>query len=470
MRSLLGRAMGGMWAAAKAAAESLRSHRNDAIQIVTHIDADALSAAGVAATALRRAGIEYKVTYCKSLDDAMVKRLHDQNPALSWYTDLGSAVHDQLPKGDKIITDHHAVPAGADPLAFPHVNPHLHGIDEEDSISGAGCAYYVATAFDSGNGDLAGTALVGALGDLQDQRLGRFTGLNRKILADAEAHGVMRPHQGLRFYGRSSRPLPRYLRYADPPIPGLGLDEDLIVDFLVTHRIRVRDAGRWRTWYDLATDERERLTTAILQSYGGTVTLDKIQGENYDLIKETEPELRCAKEFATLLNSTARYDRPEIGLALATGERKSVLSVARTLLQGHRRSLGGAIQYAQKLGLTELGPLAYFHVGKNIRDTILGIVTGILLGGGQGGGIRVLVGLADNGQGGVKVSTRAPDALVQRGTNLSQAVSHAASLVGGSGGGHAGAAGATLPAGREDEFLKALADAVGRQIAVAAPH
>lgn len=456
-----------MWRSAKAAAELVRSHKSDTVHIVTHIDADALSAAGVAATALRRARIEYKVTYCKSLDDAMVKRLNDENPALSWYTDLGSAVHHRLPKGDKIITDHHAVPDGEDALAFPHINPHLHGIDEEDSISGAGCAYYVATALDSHNGDLAATALVGALGDLQDQRLGKFTGLNRKILADAEAHGVMRSHDDLRFFGRSSRPLPRFLRYADPAIPGLGLDEDQIVDFLVTNRIRVRDGGRWRTWFDLDDEERDRLTTAIMTSYGAGVPLDKIRGENYDMLKETEPELRCAKEFATLLNSTARYDRPEIGLALTTGERQSVLSIARTLLQGHRRSLGGAIQYAQKQGLTDLGPLAYFHAGNHIRDTILGIVTGILLGGGQGGGQKVLVGLADNGQGGIKVSTRAPDLLVQRGANLSQAVSHAASAVGGSGGGHAGAAGATLPLGREDEFLKALADALGRQLTVA---
>ena len=462
--------MDGMWASAKAAAELIRSHRNDTIQIVTHIDADALSAAGIAASTLRRAGISYKVTYCKSLDDAMVKKLNDENPALSWYTDLGSAVHHQLPKGHKIITDHHAVPEGEDPLAFPHINPHLHGIDEEDSISGAGCAYYVSTAFDSKNADLSATALIGALGDLQDQRLGKFSGLNRKILADAEAHGVMRSRQDIRFFGRSSRPLPRFLRYADPAIPGLGLDEDSIVDVLVTQRIRVRDGGRWRTWYDLDDEERDRLTTAIMTAYGGTVPLERIRGENYDMLKETEPELRCAKEFATLLNSTARYDRPEIGLALTTGERQSVLSIARTLLQGHRRSLGGAIQYAQKQGLTELGPIAYFHAGNHIRDTILGIVTGILLGGGQGGGTKVLVGLADNGQGGIKVSTRAPDLLVQRGANLSQAVSHAASAVGGSGGGHAGAAGATLPIGREDEFLKALADALGRQIAVPVSH
>lgn len=455
-----------MGRAARDAAKLLREHRNEAVHIVTHIDADALSAAGIAATALKRAAIEYRVTYCKSLDDATLARIRDDNASLRWFTDLGSAVHDRLGPGDKIITDHHEVDRPEGALAFPHVNPHLQGVEGDDSISGAGCAYLVATALDPRNADLAANAVVGALGDLQDQRLGRLDGLNRRILSDGEAHGVLRARSGLRFFGRSTRSLPKFLRYADPAIPGLGETDDAIVEFLVEHQIRVRDGSRWRTWLDLEPLEAKRLAEAIEARWRqGDLPLERLHGEVYDLPRESEPELRCAKEFATLLNSTARYDRPEVGLALVMGERDRTVTEARTLLQGHRRSLGDALQLANRLGLTHLGPIAYYHAGAEIRDTILGIVTGILLGNGKAGPDRIVVGLADNRAGAIKVSSRAPEALVRLGADLSAAVRRAAESVGGNGGGHAGAAGATIPPGTEPRFLEALSVGLTGQIA-----
>lgn len=460
--------MDGMWRAARDAAGLLRGHRGDTIHIVTHIDADALSAAGIAATALRRAGIDFRVTYCKSLDDATLERIRDDNAALRWFTDLGSAVHDRLGSGPRIITDHHEVDRLEGALSFPHVNPHLHGIEQDDSISGAGAAYLVATALDPKNADLAANAIVGALGDLQDQRLGRLDGLNRRILADGEAHGVLRGQPGLRFFGRSTRPLPKFLRYAEPQIPGLGANEDDIVEFLVANQVRVRDGTRWRCWLDLAEDERARLTAAISERWSSAnLPTERLHGEVYDLPREKEPELRCAKEFATLLNSTARYDRPEVGLALVMGERGTTMGEARTLLRGHRRSLGDALQLAGRLGLTSLGPIAYYEAGDEIRDTILGIVTGIILGNGKARPDQVVVGLADNRAGAIKVSARAPDLLVRQGADLSIALRTAAEAVAGNGGGHAGAAGATIPNGREGEFLKRLSDMVASQIGAA---
>lgn len=451
-----------MWTAARQAAELLQKHRNHAVRIVTHIDADALSAAGIAASCLRRAGIEYRVTYCKSLDDATLARIRDERAELSWFTDIGSAVHERLGAGDKIITDHHEVHEASQALDFPHVNPHVQGIVEDDSISGAGCAYLVASAMDAKNADLAATAIVGALGDLQDMRLGRLSGINRRILADGEAHGVVRAQEDVRFFGRSTRPLPKFLRYAEPAIPSVKDSEDAAVEFLVNQRIRVRDGVRWRTWMDLAAEERERILTAMeAELRSDPATAQRLRGETYDLPRETEPELRCAKEFATLLNSTARYDRPEVGLALAMGAR-NVIADARKLLTGHRRSIGDGLQLAQKVGLTVLGPIAYYDAGREIRDTILGIVTGILLGGGKGGG-RIVVGITDNRAGGLKVSARSPDALVQQGADLSQALRAAAESVGGNGGGHAGAAGATIPAGTQTQFLERLSALIETQ-------
>ncbi len=57
------------------------------------------------------------------------------------------------------------------------------------------------------------------------------------------------------------------------------------------------------------------------------------------------------------------------------------------------------------------------------------------------------------GEGVLKISGRGTLYLVGRGLDLSQVLRTAAAKVGGEGGGHRVAAGATIPAGARDEFL-----------------
>ena len=64
----------------------------------------------------------------------------------------------------------------------------------------------------------------------------------------------------------------------------------------------------------------------------------------------------------------------------------------------------------------------------------------------------------------VHISSRGTQELVDKGLNLSEAMREAAQVVGGTGGGHPVAAGATIPAGRENEFLGAVDEIVGRQL------
>jgi RecJ-like exonuclease len=65
---------------------------------------------------------------------------------------------------------------------------------------------------------------------------------------------------------------------------------------------------------------------------------------------------------------------------------------------------------------------------------------------------------------GIKVSARADRSLGDRGLDLSVVMSTAAQLVGGFGGGHNVAAGATIPPGKEKEFLDAVEDIVASQV------
>ena len=66
---------------------------------------------------------------------------------------------------------------------------------------------------------------------------------------------------------------------------------------------------------------------------------------------------------------------------------------------------------------------------------------------------KPLFGLV-NSEEGIKISARISDALASSGINLKEILSKTASQLGGQGGGHKAASGATILAGKEEEFIK----------------
>jgi len=98
-----------------------------------------------------------------------------------------------------------------------------------------------------------------------------------------------------------------------------------------------------------------------------------------------------------------------------------------------------------------------------LRDTNVGIVAGMVLGSGKVNGDVPLIAMIGSEDNKVKVSARGNQAMLGRGLDLSKAMKSAAAQVGGIGGGHDIAAGATIPHGTEKEFLAELDRVVGEQ-------
>jgi RecJ-like exonuclease len=183
-----------------------------------------------------------------------------------------------------------------------------------------------------------------------------------------------------------------------------------------------------------------------------------------------------AKEFSTLLNACGRHDRAEIGMRVCLGDRGEALCMALSQQDDHRRKLREAMDLVKcspefmartaTSGGYELRAVRYFHGGAAIEDTIVGIVTGMLLGSSDFPVDRPLIAFAQAGDGSctVKVSGRGTRELIRRGLDLSSAMRAASETVGGSGGGHNIAAGATVPEGREEEFLLAIDQVISSQI------
>jgi len=446
--------------------------------VVSHIDADGVSSAAVASLALDNAGISHEVIFTKKMDESFTDRLKAMKPETVWFTDLGSGSTNMLEGLSGVISDHHRPLEAAKASNssrrtifdydekpsddFIQVNPHMIGRDGGTDISGAGCAYLVAKAMDPELRRFAHLAIVGAVGDMQDRQAGRLTGSNREILADGIDFGVVEVQEDLNLFGRETRPVWKMLQYAnDLNIQGITDDYRGSMDFFMELGINLKKGENWRPWSDLKKAEKRTVIAALAD----LVPLEDFTGEVYIFPMEKKgTELREAKEYATLLNSCGRYDAPELGMKVCKGDRGEALDLAFGLRKGHRKQLVDSIKIMESIGISQMEHIQFVHVGDMIRDTIVGTVAGMLFGSGKVDDRKPIFALAVADDG-IKVSGRGTKILVDAGLDLSEVMRAATAEVGGVGGGHNIAAGATIAPEKVNEFLMLANDMVGRQLA-----
>jgi RecJ-like exonuclease len=458
---------------AAACADRLRSA--DAVVLASHIDADGLTSAAVAATALERASIPFRTVFSKQLDAEEVARIAAMDAETVLFTDFGSgqldviAGHEATGDFTPVIADHHQP---ADEETEFHLNPLLFGINGASELSGAGASYALARALEPDGGDnrdLAALAIVGAVGDMQASG-GELHGANERIVEEGEAAGVVETGTDLALYGKQTRPLPKLLEYSsDVYIPGISNDQNGALRFLDGLDLDLKSDGEWRRWVDLDEDERSAVSNALFRrAVQKGVPADKIEGlaaTTYTLTAEpVGTELRDASEFSTLLNATARYERADVGLAVCLGDRGPALDRARQLLRDHRRNLSQGLELVKEEGVTREEHVQWFHAGDRIRETIVGIVAGMAVGADGVDRGTPIVAFADKSDEEVKVSARGTHSLVRKGLDLSAVMGEASRAVGGDGGGHDVAAGATVPAGEEEAFVERADELVGEQL------
>ncbi|MFC7167158.1 single-stranded-DNA-specific exonuclease RecJ [Halospeciosus flavus] len=452
-------------------AEALRD--DDAVLVASHIDADGLTSAGIASQSLARAGIDHEVFFSKQLDASELERVAATGYETVLFTDFGSGQLDHIVAHEEagdfvpVIADHHQ-PADAD--TEYHLNPLLEGVDGSSDLSGAGATYVLARALLGDDAkDLAALAVVGAVGDRQTTD-GELTGANVRIAEEGVEVGVLDTEKGLALYGKQTRPLHKLLEYASEVyVPGITGDQQGAMRFLDSLDVETHRDGEWRTWADLDDEERRTLVSALIQrAVRNGVPADQVDalvGTTYTLADEVAgTELRDASEFGTVLNATARYERADVGLAVCLGERGEALDAAQELLREHKRNLSRGVSWVVEEGVTREQHVQWFHAGDRIRETIVGIVAGMAVGEEGVDRDTPILGFGYKDDENVKVSARATHDLVERGLDLSTVLREAAQAVGGDGGGHTVAAGATVPRGKEEEFVERVDEHVGEQL------
>lgn len=455
---------------ALACAKRLRAAEE--VLLVSHIDADGLTSAAIAARALERAGIPFETVFKNQLDAEAIATLERTGHDTVLFTDFGSGQLDLIAEYETftpVIADHHQP---ADAATDYHLNPLLAGIDGASDLSGAGTSYTLARALSTGdtdNRDLAALAVVGAVGDMQATD-GELTGANREIVAEGIEAGVLEERPDLALYGRQTRPLPKLLEYSSAVyIPGITNNKRGSVGLLSELALDLKRDGEWRTWVDLSADERQTVVSALvecaLERGVGPDSIDDLVATTYTLVAEpVGTELRDASEFSTLLNATARYDRADVGLAVCLGNRGPALDRARTLLDNHRRNLSEGLQWVKTEGVTTETHVQWFDAGTRIRETIVGIIAGMALSAENVDRDRPIIAFAEKSETETKVSARGNHALVSRGLDLSAVMKRASTAVGGDGGGHDVAAGATIPSEQQSAFIDHADDIVGEQL------
>lgn len=443
------------------------------VGLVYNHDADGLTSGAIGALMLKRMGKEFKSICLKQIYADEIPRIKELDCSHYLFIDFGSGQLDLLKENFShfMVLDHHE-PQRAEHEW--HLNPLLHGIDGGSEVSAAGVAYAVARSITGKNVDLSPLAIVGALGDMQDSRTGKLDGFNASLVQEAVEEGFLQVKNDLRLYGRISRPLTQFLMFSTSPVlPGLTGNEEACKRFLGWVGIELQDEHQqWRSYEDLPLEEKKRLTSALILHLNKFNTpewkLQQLIGENYTLVNEEwKSPTRDGKEFATLLNAMGRHKFYETGLMVAMGDRGDAFAKAQAHLQQHREQLAKGIQLVNQPGrLQEFSHFYFFDAGSEIKDSIVGIVAGMIYGNGQLSETKPILGLSVVDDSFVKISGRASTLLIRNGLHLGLLFRALAAELGNGaeGGGHAIAAGVKFDKSDKERFLERFSEMIVEQL------
>jgi len=257
----------------------------------------------------------------------------------------------------------------------------------------------------------------------------------------------------------------------NPFIPGLSGAEDKCYGFLVNLGIRLREGERWRTPAELTREEKEKIfseITAYLASKGfKSASIFQLIGEVYTLTREDKlTPLRDGREHASLLNACSKMEKPGLALALCFGERDEVLEEAQKLFNEYRRTISEAINrlLEERERMKTLKSLYLVECYGLVDEHKLSPIASLLSTSDVLGSDRPMMVVTESGGDEVKVSARASRTLASKGVNLGEILRVAAETVGGRGGGHSVAAGATLPREAFKGFLEKVELMVGEAL------
>ncbi len=426
----------------KQLARALNSSKT--VRLISHLDADGITSAAIMVKLLMAYNKEFHLSIVKQLTDEIIEELKNENYDLFILTDLGSGKIDELENVPKniFVIDHHQIIG--EPKKVKLFNPYLYGVNGSTEASGSACTYLIVREF--GIKNIAHLAIVGAIGDNQITSEGAV-GINKWIIENTEE---VEMKKGINVFGRNSKPIHQALAQSmDINIPGITGNESGVVQFLSELGIKIKEGEHFRTISELDDEETKKLINGlIIRSSNTKDDINKLFGYVYH-IKIRKGMLSDASEFATLLNSFGRQGFCGLGVEICLGTKDE--SIAKEVLEDYRRKIIESIKWA-KQNMEERDGIHIINAGDNIPDTMIGTIASMLI---RDKKYRLIVGFA-NSDGMVKVSIRAKGDNI----NVGEIAAKISKKLGGEGGGHKLAGGASIPSGKEEEFINLLIEEI----------
>jgi single-stranded-DNA-specific exonuclease len=352
---------------------------NSLIYVFSHLDADGLTAASILAAALSREGLNFQIRILDRLEYDTLDNLKVTLPQESTliFSDLGTGVAEAFLEWDQsrriFILDHHLPTSNIEFSGnIHHLNPHFYSIDGTTEISGAGVAYFVTIQMNQLNKKLAPLAIIGALGDRQDQgEQSSVIGLNNLIVEDAKRLELVSDAVSVWFFDRT-RSIISILRQTD----FLPFENDLeIRAFLDGINVLYKNGDKLRPFYDLNEEECRSLASELIVQYG--IDPNDIYKKDYQLNKEKIHFLRDARVFASNLNACGRIQQPDIGISLCLGDRQTALRDLHLIKKEYSKRIAENMKWANE-NLQELEAIHLLDGRNSIDERMIGTIVSML--------------------------------------------------------------------------------------------
>lgn len=448
---------------ASAAEEFRKLDKKETIRLVSHLDADGITSCALLVKLLNIDNRTYSLSVIQQLKVEVLKELALEPYSIVIFSDLASGMIEDIQavlKDKKVfIVDHHEYHAPQEMGNVTLVNPHMFGIDGGKEVSGAGVSYLFSQAVDERMKEYAHIAIVGAIGDMQEDN--GFARINNEILQTAIEKGKIKVIRGLRMFGAQTKPLHKILEYStDPYIPGVSGSESGAIQFLHQCGINPKNGSGWKKVKDLSEEDMRNMVTGVIMrrlGEGNTTDAADVLGNVYLLRQEEEgSSLKDAKEFATLLNACGRLGKASLGIGACIGD-KSHKQKALALMSEYKREIVNAMNWYEANKDSENVEKGAGYLIINVRDkvlpTIVGTMGSIISRGNDMRQGTYILSLAQLIDGSTKVSLRMAGR-DDPNTDLKGTMDKIVEgLEGCEAGGHQHAAGAVFPSGVEAEFL-----------------
>lgn len=433
------------------AASYIRSLQPRLVRAVSHHDVDGICAGSITALAMARAGLRVHTSFWGNMGHKELDRLSSEEWDVLVVSDMGSGQADIL--GDLqrpvIILDHHIKQGGERPSHLVEVNANDHGLEGAKDVSGASMSFLLALALDpKGAWDLAPLALAGAIGDMQ--HVDGMRAVNATIEGEALKRGVVERRRSLGLSGATV--LDALVRTTDPYFRGLsgrqGEAEALLDRLGVDGSVPLEDMEerdvRALGSYLVVLLSGNGVQAPFAQRAVGARLWWPARGAWLD-------------DFSNQVNAAGRLGDTGVASGACLGH-PSHVERARAAREEFRDQVRAGLRALEERGTERLEHIQWFEPpARHIAGPLAGLGMIYLF----PKDVPVLSLYPDGPN--LSVSARATDRLVARGVDMARAMSLAAGEVGGRGGGHPVASGATVPLEARDSFVERVDSIVGEQ-------